>query len=91
MTNPGCVALLRPPARIIHLRVGVPVALARLAASGAVRPLLAGPDPAAALAALLARRAGAYASADAEVDTEVLSLHQVVETIARLASVAGGG
>jgi shikimate kinase len=90
MTNVGCVALLRPPARIIHLRVGVPVALARLRESGEVRPLLAGPDPAASLAALLARRASAYASADVEIDTEVLSLQQVVETIARLASTAGG-
>jgi shikimate kinase len=85
MTNPGCEGLLRPPARIIHLRVGVPSALQRIQASGEVRPLLAGPDPAAALAALHDRRARAYARADLEMDTEVLSLQAVVEALARLA------
>lgn len=90
MTNAGCEALLRPPARIIHLRVGVPEALARLARSGGVRPLLAGADPAGALAALEARRAAAYATADLVLDTEVLSQQEVIESLARLAPVAGG-
>lgn len=90
MSNPGCVELLRPPARIIHLRVGVPAALARLAGSADVRPLLAGPDPAAALADLQRRRAAAYAGADAEFDTEVLTLQEVVDSVARLASADGG-
>ena len=90
MANPGCVELLRPPARIIHLRVGVPSALARLRGSPEVRPLLAGTDPVGALRALEARRASAYAGADAVVDTEVLSLQQVVETVVRLASTGEG-
>lgn len=85
MANPGCADLLRPPARIIHLRVGVSSALARLRGSPEIRPLLAGPDPAAALAALERRRASAYRGADAELDTEVLSLQEVVESLARLA------
>ena len=89
MTNPGCPELLRPPGRIIHLRVGVATALDRVARSGAVRPLLAGPEPAAALAALHARRAAAYASVDAEVDTETLDLQGVAEFLARLASAGG--
>lgn len=86
MANAGCVELLRPPARIIHLRVGVRSALERLRGSPEVRPLLAGPDPAGALGELERRRASAYAGADAEVDTEVLSLQQVVESLVRLAT-----
>ena len=90
MANAGCAELLRPPARIIHLRVGVPSALARLRGSPEVRPLLAGPDPAAALLALEARRAAAYGGADVELDTEVLSLQEVVESLVRLASAGEG-
>jgi shikimate kinase len=90
MANPGCAELLRPPARIIHLRVGVRSALERLRGSPEVRPLLAGPDPAGALAGLERRRASAYAGADVELDTEVLSLQEVVEWIVRLASAGEG-
>lgn len=90
MANPGCAELLRPPARIIHLRVGVPSALDRLRGSPEIRPLLAGADPAGALAELERRRAAAYAGADVVLDTEVLSLQEVVESLARLASGAGG-
>lgn len=90
MANPGCAELLRPPARIIHLRVGVPSALDRLRGSPEVRPLLAGADPAATLAALARRRASGYAGADAMVDTEVLSLQEVVESLVRLALGAEG-
>ena len=90
MANPGCAELLRPPARIIHLRVGVSSALARLRESPGIRPLLAVADPAAALADLQRRRAAAYAGADAEVDTEVVSLQAVVDSLVRLASGPGG-
>jgi shikimate kinase len=89
IANPGCADLLRPPARIIHLRVGVPSALARLGGSPEVRPLLAGPDPATALADLWHRRASAYGSADVELDTEVLSLQEVVDSLVRLATTPG--
>lgn len=91
MANPGCEALLRPPARIIHLRVGVRSALHRLEGSGEVRPLLAVPDPARALAALESRRAEAYARADLELNTEVLSPQAVVEELARLAPAGPAG
>ena len=90
MSNPGCADLLRPPARIIHLRVGVGSALRRLRSSPGIRPLLAGADPAAALSELERRRARAYAGADVELDTEVLSLQEVVESIERLATGVGG-
>ena len=90
MANPGCAELLRPPARIIHLRVGVPAALARLAGSAEVRPLLAGSDPGGVLAELQRRRGGSYAAADLELDTEVISLQAVVDSLVRLASGPGG-
>ena len=89
MTNPGCVELLKPPARIIHLRVGVPAALARLRGSAEVRPLLAGPDPAGTLEVLHRRRRVAYATADVELDTEVMDLQAVVDSVVRLATVPG--
>lgn len=91
MANPGCAALLRPPARIIHLGVGVPAALGRLASSGEPRPLLAVADPGAALLGLAERRREAYAAADVELDTEVLDLQQLVESVARLAVPGGAG
>ena len=91
MANPGCPELLRPPARIIHLHVGVPAALERLALSRDPRPLLAVADPASALGALAERRAAAYAGADAVLDTEVLDLQQLVEKVARLAAAPGAG
>jgi shikimate kinase len=89
ITNAGCVDLLRPPARIVHLRVGVPAALARLRGSAEVRPLLAGPDPAGTLEELHRRRQAAYATADVELDTEVMDLQAVVDSVVRLAPIPG--
>ena len=84
--NPGCVELLRPSASIVHLKVGVDTALRRMGAAQADRPLLRGPDPRAALAALLARRAPLYAGADVVIDTEVLDFQSVVRSVSTLAS-----
>jgi len=84
--NPGCVELLRPSASIIHLAVGVDEALRRMGVASVARPLLQGPDPRAALEALLARRAPHYARADAVVDTEVIDFQSVVRAVVELAS-----
>lgn len=84
--NPGCMALLRPPASIIHLRVGLDAALARVAGDPTIRPLLAGPDPRAALEALRVRREPYYERADWVVDTEVIDLERVVSKVVELAS-----
>lgn len=91
MANDGCVALLRPPAGIIHLRVGVDAALARMADDRAARPLLAGPDPRAALVALRERREPAYAGSDWVVDTEGVELQEVIGKVLELASRRSGG
>lgn len=91
ITQPGTVALLRPPGRIIHLRVSPPTALLRMGASVGLRPLLAGDDPLAALEALEGARRSSYATADAVLDTETLSLQELVVQSAALASGWGVG
>ncbi len=86
MTVPGVVALLRPPARIIHLLVRPETAYRRLGAGRLERPLLAVPDPLAVLRRLGAERAEVYAGADFVVDTDRLDLQQVVHRVAELVS-----
>lgn len=86
ITQPAVVALVRPPGRIIHLRVSPAVALARMGGGVARRPLLSHPDPLAALEALWEARRHAYATADAVLDTETLALQQLVSQSAQLAA-----
>jgi len=86
ITIPGVLELLRPPGAVIYLAARPQTALRRMGALRARRPLLAAPDPLAALDRLLARRGSLYAAAaDHVIDTEVLDLqgviHQVVEWI----------
>ena len=86
MVDPANVALIRPPGRIIHLLVGIDVALARLGTEMGGRPLLlVGSNPRDRLAAIWEQRAPVYAQADAQVDTEVLSPQQVAEMVIELA------
>jgi len=85
MAGTGNVALLRPPARIIHLVVSVPTALARLGPEVGRRPLLAGPAAASQLEALAAARMPLYSSADGAIDTESLTPQQVASFGLRLA------
>lgn len=89
ITNPDVVALVRPPARLIYLRVRPATALARLGADRATRPLLTRPDPRAELQRLLDQRRAAYESADHVVDTEVKDLQGVISQVVELASRAG--
>lgn len=87
-TAPGAVALLRPPGRIIHLVVSPQRALARLARSAVVRPLLDRADPLAALEDLLNVRGAAYsACADHVVSTDLLTVQQVTDAVVELVSV----
>ncbi len=85
ITNEGVVGLLRPPGRLVHLRISPSEALRRLSRSRVPRPLLSGPDPAAALDALWARRAHLYAEADLEIDAEVNDSQRVIDLIVALA------
>lgn len=81
---PGALALLRPPARMIYLRVAPEVAILRMGRRRAVRPLLHVPDPLAALRQLLAAREAAYRTADHVVDTDLVSLEELTEVVTRL-------
>lgn len=91
ITNPGVVALLRPPGRIIHLRVSPAGALKRLGSARASRPLLMESNPAAVLDRLWAAREALYASADGEVDTEVVDFQQVADKVVLLAQALDAG
>jgi shikimate kinase len=79
--NPGVVDLVRPPARLIYLKVRPETALRRLGRSRTSRPLLARPDPLAELSGLLARRGDSYEKADAVVDAELLDTQQVIQQV----------
>jgi shikimate kinase len=84
IAQPDVVALLRPPALLVHLVVSPAVAVRRMGRRVATRPLLRSADPVAALAALEARRRALYETADHEVNTELLDFQRVVSQVAEL-------
>jgi shikimate kinase len=84
-TIPGATALLRPPARMIYLRVKAEVAIGRILRGRRIRPLLQTADPLETLKKLLAEREEGYLTADHVVDVEVVKSQQLIATIARLA------
>lgn len=77
----------------VWLRVRPEVAIHRLSKDGeAERPLLARPDPEAALAAVFAKREAAYAEAELSVETEGLGPEEVAaEVLRRLRTYGIGG
>lgn len=89
MANDANVALLRPPARIIHLEVSVQTALTRLGSGIARRPLLAGEAAESRLASIATARMPLYSRADAAIKTEGLTPQQVTTFGLRLASAWG--
>jgi shikimate kinase len=91
VTRPETVALLRPPARLVHLMVTPETAIRRLGRRKVARPLLDGKDATAALTALEVARRTAYASADWVVDTELLTVQRVIDIIVELVSTQGVG
>ena len=85
VTNSGVVDLIRPPGRIVHLRISPEAALRRLTRSRIVRPLLRTADPGATISHLWESRAQLYATADLEINVEVVDTQRVVEQITVLA------
>jgi shikimate kinase len=85
IANASNRALLGHRSRIVYLAVSVPVALRRLGATVASRPLLSGSDPEGALHALFEDRRRYYEAADATLDTELLGVDGVVTSITELA------
>ena len=84
-TIPGATALLRPPARMIYLRVRAEVAIGRILRGRRIRPLLLTADPLDTLRKLLAEREAGYLEADHVIDVEVVKPQQLIATIVRLA------
>lgn len=80
------VSLLRPPGRLIYLRVRPATALERLGPNRALRPLLSRPEPLVELERLYRARQAAYEGADEVVDTELHGMQKVIERVAELAS-----
>jgi shikimate kinase len=81
ISDTDVVALIRPPAKLIYLRVRPETALKRLGGAVGGRPLLSRPDPLAELNKLFEVRRAAYQAADIEVGAELLTPEQVTEQI----------
>ena len=81
VTRPENVALLRPPAILVYLRLTAAAAIRHMGRRISVRPLLQQPDPRAELERLLAERRGVYESSDAVVDAEHLNPQGVTARI----------
>jgi shikimate kinase len=91
ITVPGAMALLRPPARMIYLRVTPDIALQRMGVGRENRPLLRARDPVAELVRLLEKREPMYRSADHVVDVDLLGLQGVIASVADLATAYWAG
>ena len=89
VANPRNIAKVRPPSKLVYLRVSPDAAFKRLGPLRGMRPLLSRPDPLAELERLLRQRRGAYESADAMVDTELYALQKVIEKVVQLAPGVG--
>lgn len=86
VSDPEVVGMVRPPARLIYLRVRPDTALTRLGPMRMMRPLLTRPDPLAELTRIFDARKAAYESADETIDTELFGLQRVIEKVVALAS-----
>jgi shikimate kinase len=82
------LALLRERSLLIGLNASTETILKR-AGNGATRPLLKGGDPRERIEELLAARAARYARAHAIIDTDELTLSQVVDKIVEIAQSHG--
>ncbi len=81
VTRAENLALLRPPARLIYLKITTAVAVLRMGASTTSRPLLNRPNPRAELDRLLSARILAYESADVVVNVDQLDPQGVTQRI----------
>ncbi|MDE3053948.1 MAG: shikimate kinase AroK, partial [Gemmatimonadota bacterium] len=82
---PDVVALLRPPGRLVYLKVRPETALKRMGKRQEQRPLLQA-DPFRELKRLYDERHLLYEGADVVVDSEVLSFQKVTERVVALAN-----
>ena len=85
ISNPGCLAMLRPPGVLVYLKVSPELALARMGRDASQRPLLQRRDPISELRGLLQAREALYMQADHTVSTDLMTLQQVIDRIVVLA------
>lgn len=90
VTVPGALALLRPPARMIYLRVAPEVAILRMGAARSRRPLLDAPQPLEVLRQLAKQREPAYLEADHVISTDHIDVEALAAQIARLVDPSSG-
>jgi shikimate kinase len=81
VSRPDSVALLRPPARLIYLKISSAVAVQRMGATAAGRPLLNRPNPRGELDRLLSARMLAYESAEIVVNVDHIAAQEVTRKI----------
>jgi shikimate kinase len=81
VSRPDNLALLRPPSRLIYLKISTEVAVLRMGASASSRPLLNRPNPKAELDRLLSARILAYESADVTINVDRVDPQQVTQRI----------
>jgi shikimate kinase len=81
VARPDTVAIIRPPSRMVYLRIRPRTAINRMGRSVAGRPLLSRPNPVGELERLLSERRTAYESADYVVDVERVAISEVVRRI----------
>jgi shikimate kinase len=81
VTDPQVVALIRPPAKLVYLRVRPETAIQRLRGVMGGRPLLNRPDPLGEMNKLFEARRAMYQSADFEIGTELKTAQQVTDEI----------
>lgn len=86
ITIPDVVSLLRPPGRLVYLKVRPETALKRMGKRRELRPLLMQPDPLSELRRLYQARRLLYEGADVVIDVEHLNLQEVTEKVVALAS-----
>ena len=84
VTRPDNLTLLRPPGRLIYLKITTSVAVLRMGASATSRPLLNRPNPKGELDRLLSARIGAYESADLLVNVDHFAPQQVTQRVVEL-------
>jgi shikimate kinase len=86
ITNPEIVGLLRPPGRLVYLKVRPETALKRMGKRQELRPLLMRPNPLKEMQELFEARHVLYESADVTIPSERLSLQEVTEQVVALAN-----
>ncbi len=84
--HPEVVGMLRPPGRLVYLRVKPETALKRMGKRQELRPLLNRPNPLEELRLLFVGRRVLYEGADVVIESETLSLQEVTEKVVALAN-----